>query len=341
VTVPDTAWIAVFPSATPVANPPLVIVATPVFVELHVAVLVRFCVLPSLYVPVAVYCCVAPTSIEKFAGVTAIDTNTAGVTVNPVVPVIAPETAWIVVFPTPAPVAKPLLLIVATPVLVELHTTDPVILAVLPSLYIPVAVYCCVAPFAIDAFAGATTMETSVAITVKFVVPLIEPDVAQIVVVPTPTPDANPPLVIVAAAVFVELHVTILVRFCVLLSLYVPVAVYCCVVPLAIVAFAGVTAIEINVGGVTVSPVVPVIPPEAAWIVVLPVPVPVANPPPVIVATPVLVELHTTDPVIFAVLPSLYIPVAVYCCVAPFAIDPFAGVTEIDTNDALPPWYNC
>jgi hypothetical protein len=49
--------------------------------------------------------------------------------------------------------------------------------------------------------------------------PVIEPEVARIVVLPPATPVANPPLVIVAAAVFEELQVTVPVRFCVLLSL--------------------------------------------------------------------------------------------------------------------------
>ena len=73
---------------------------------------------------------------------------------------------------------------------------------------------------AIEGFAGVTTIETSVgAVTVRVVEPLIEPDAAEIVVVPVPTPVASPPLPIIAAAVFVELQVTELVRFCVLLSL--------------------------------------------------------------------------------------------------------------------------
>jgi hypothetical protein len=45
------------------------------------------------------------------------------------------------------------------------------------------------------------------------------PEAAEIVVLPVATPVASPPLVIVATAVFVELQVTELVRFCVLLSL--------------------------------------------------------------------------------------------------------------------------
>ena len=45
---PETAWIVVLPVATPVASPPLVIVATDVLVEVHVTEPVRFCVLLSL-----------------------------------------------------------------------------------------------------------------------------------------------------------------------------------------------------------------------------------------------------------------------------------------------------
>jgi len=56
------------------------------------------------------------------------------------------------------------------------------------------------------------------AVTVRFVVPLIEPEAAPIVVVPVPTPVARPPLVIAPPRVRSELQVTELVRFCVLLS---------------------------------------------------------------------------------------------------------------------------
>ena len=55
--------------------------------------------------------------------------------------------------------------------------------------------------------------------TVRVVDPLIDPEVARMVVLPGATPDVNPVLLIVATAVFVELQVTELVRFCVLLSL--------------------------------------------------------------------------------------------------------------------------
>ena len=64
---------------------------------------------------------------------------------------------------------------------------------------------------------------------------------------------ATPAAVIVAVAGVPEDHVTELVRFWVLLSLKVPVAVNCCVAPLVKVGFAGVTAIDFNVAAVTVT----------------------------------------------------------------------------------------
>jgi len=58
-----------------VANPLLLTVATEVAEEIHLAVLVRFCAVPLLYVPVAVNCCLAPAVMEELAGVTAIETS--------------------------------------------------------------------------------------------------------------------------------------------------------------------------------------------------------------------------------------------------------------------------
>ena len=83
------------------------IVATVVVAEAHVTDAVRFCVLLSLNVPVAVNCCVAPLAIDGFAGVTAIDCSVAAVTVSTVEPLTAPNVALIVLVPPPAPVARP------------------------------------------------------------------------------------------------------------------------------------------------------------------------------------------------------------------------------------------
>jgi hypothetical protein len=57
-------------------------------------------------------------------------------------------------------------------------------------------------------------------------------------------------LLIVATDVVAEAHVTEFVMFCVELSLNVPVAVNCWVLPFAIDGFAGVTAIDTSVGDV-------------------------------------------------------------------------------------------
>ena len=160
------------------------------------------------------------------------------------------------------------------------------------------------------------------------------PELAVIVEVPAATPVASPPELIVAVAVVAELHVTLPVMFATLLSEYVPVAVNCCVVPFTIVGFAGVTAIDTSVAGVTVNTVEPEMAPEVALIVEVPAATPVASPPALIVAVAVVAELHVTLPVMFAVLLSEYVPVAVNCCVVPFTIDGFAGVTAIDTSVA-------
>jgi hypothetical protein len=73
-------------------------------------------------------------AIEPLAGVTAIDFNAAAVTVRLVDPLIEPEVAVMVALPTPAPVAKPPAVTLATPALLEVHVTDAVRFCVLLSL---------------------------------------------------------------------------------------------------------------------------------------------------------------------------------------------------------------
>jgi hypothetical protein len=77
------------------------------------------------------------------------------------------------------------------------------------------------------------------------------------------------------------------------------------VVPLAIDGFAGVTAIEFSVGAVTVNTVLPLTAPKVALIVLVPAPTPVANPPALMVAVPVVPDAQVTVPVRFWVLLSL------------------------------------
>ena len=62
----------------------------------------------------AVNCCVVPFAIEGFAGVTAIDTRTAGPTVKVVLPDTSPKEALTWQVPGAAPLARPPGVIVAT-----------------------------------------------------------------------------------------------------------------------------------------------------------------------------------------------------------------------------------
>ena len=137
-TVPDVAPMVVVPAPELVAKPEPLTTATPLLEELQVAVAVMSCVLPSLNVPVAANCWVVPSAIDGLAGLIAIETKTAAVTVSVVEPVTEPEATPIVVAPTPALVARPAvpaeLLMVATLGAVEVHCTDVVMFCVLLSL---------------------------------------------------------------------------------------------------------------------------------------------------------------------------------------------------------------
>ena len=134
--------------------------------------------------------------------------------------------------PTPTLCASPALLIVAVETVSEDQMTVLVISCVLPSVNVPVAVNCRVVPDAMVWLAGVTAMETRAAAdTVSDVEAVTVPEVAVMVVVPTPTLVARPSVpvapLMVAMPVADELHVTVPVRFCVLPSVNVPVAVNC------------------------------------------------------------------------------------------------------------------
>src|ERR1700736_3097218 len=154
-------------------------------------------------------------------GVTAIDTSPGPVTVSEAVPVIVPEAAVMVTGPPAVtPVAKPAVVIVAIPVVEELQITLPVRFCVELSVYVPVAVYCWVVPFAMVAETGVTAIDCNVGlVTVREAVPAIEPEVAVIVTgPPTATPVAKPAVEIGAGAVAEEIQITLPVRFWVELS---------------------------------------------------------------------------------------------------------------------------
>ena len=128
-----------------------------------------------------------------------------------------------------------------------------------------------------------TERDTSVAgVTVRVVDPDTLPDVAVIVVEPVPVPLASPlepaALLMEATALDDELQAAERVRSCFVLSENVPVAANCFVVPLAMLGFVGVTSTDTSVAGVTVRVVDPDTLPDAAVIVVEPVPDPLASP---------------------------------------------------------------
>ena len=101
---------------------------------------------------------------------------------------------------------------------------------------------------------------------------------------------------------------------------------------MAMLGFAGVTAMETSVVDVTVREVAPKTPPDAAVIVVEPAAIAVASPPATIVATPVSDDVQVTEFVRSCVVLSEYVPVALNCWFVPAAMFGFAGVTAMETS---------
>jgi hypothetical protein len=143
-------------------------------------------------------------------------------------------------------------------------------------------------------FAGVTLIEISVAVdTLRVAVPLTEPEVAVIVAVPPPTPDARPFMSMLATEFGAALQVSDVSNW-VLPSSKLPVAVNCCCVPAAIVGVAGLTAIEVKCAATTVSVEESVNEPNVAVMVVWPAPAVVTSPDVLTVATDVEEELQVT-----------------------------------------------
>lgn len=260
------------------------------------------------------------------------DESVALLTVTVVVPLIPEAVAVMVTLPSFLPLTTPVERMEAICGLDDFHVKPLRLLVVLPSLKVPMAVnlsnVCC----CILGLAGLMAMLTrSTAATVRPVEPLMEPEVAVMVTLPAATLETSPWLLMVARVGSEELHSTETVMSWVLLSLNVPVAVNCFVVPMAMLELLGVTAIETRVAAVTVSEAVPLTDPEVAVMVTEPMPVLVARPDALTDATLAFDDDHVTD-VSCCVLPSLKKPVAMNCWSVPMAIDGVAGVTEIETR---------
>jgi len=148
---------------------------------------------------------------------------------------------------------------------------------------VPVTANWRVVPFALDGFVGVTESVIKVAgVTVIVVDADILPCVAEIVTVPVVRADASPllpdALLIDTTDVLLDAQVMLFVRFCVVLSEYVPVAANCLDVPFPVDGFIGDMEIDVKTAGVTVRMVFPLIDPSAAVMVVVPAATPVAVP---------------------------------------------------------------
>jgi hypothetical protein len=148
-TEPRSAFMVVLPVATLDASPWAVMVAAAGFEDVQTTDALISWVDESLKVPVAVNCFVVPTAMLEFAGVIAIDTSVAPVTVSDAVPVTDADVAAIVVVPVPTLVASPAEFTVATEAEVE-DQVAPTSSCVLPSSKLPMALNCCELPMAMD-----------------------------------------------------------------------------------------------------------------------------------------------------------------------------------------------
>ncbi len=126
-----------------------------------------------------------------------------------------------------------------------------------------------------------------------------------------------------------------MVRSRVLPSVKVPIAENGSVVVSAIVTFPWGMVSDARSAALTVSEVLPLTDPEAAVIVTVPRLPADARPLTVIDAMLFFDELQVTVSVMFCVVPSENVPVAVNCCTVPRGMDAFTGVTAIETRVAL------
>ena len=225
------------------------------------------------------------------------------------------------------------LAIVATLADDELQWLFSVMSCELPSLNVPTAANCCVLPKPHVTLAGEIASDDSVPVpTVSVVVPDTPEAEAVIVTDPPFFPCAIPLDRTEAMFGFDDFQLTPARFPPVLPSLKVPVATNLIEVRAAILGFAGVMLMPTRCAVDTVRPVEPLIVPNAAAMVVLPVATLVATPVLAIVAAAGFEELQTTDAEISCVLLSLNEPVAVNCLVVPVAIVELAGVTVSDTR---------
>ena len=117
---------------------------------------VKFCVVPSLNVPVACSCRAPPIETEMLRGCIAMEVTVAAVTTTLAFPVLPPNCPLIVAPPGASAVVNPVAFTVATLLAEELHVAEPVTFCVLPSEREAVALNCAVVPLTIVHKMGVT-----------------------------------------------------------------------------------------------------------------------------------------------------------------------------------------
>ena len=237
-------------------------------------------------------------------------------------PVTTDEVAVISDAPAVRAVARPLGLMVATPIVPDSQVTELVISTDVPSENMPTALNCWATPMGVVGFVGATVSEFKVTpLTVRSAVaarlPEATDEVAVITVWPAVTPVARPLASMVATPVVPDCQVTKLVRSADAPSENMPVALNCWVRPLGMLEVGGVIAIELKLTFLTVSGAVTdltsVATAEVAVITVWPAAKPVARRRASMVATAVVSDCQETEVVISADVPSENMPNALNC----------------------------
>jgi hypothetical protein len=278
------------PGVTPVTTPVVDTVATAVLLELHVTTRLVTTV-PFRSLTVTESGVVLPVETLAVAGVTVTVPTGIGTMLTEAVPDFPSLVAVIVAVPTVTPVTTPPLETVAIAVLLELHvTTRPVSTAPLASFSVAASAPVC--PMMIELVAGETaTVATGAGVTVTVEVPDFPSLVAVIVAVPGATP-VTTPLDTVAAAVLLEVHVTILSVTTIPFTSF-TVGVSVVVLAATTVAVLGVT-MTLPTGVVTVTVALPLLSPLVAVTVACPAATPVTVPLEETVATDVLLDDHAT-----------------------------------------------
>jgi hypothetical protein len=207
------------PTRRAVIAPVLLTLTIPALLVFQVAESVRSCVLPSVNDPIAVSCRLAVSGMVGFAGEILIELRAGGETSRDALPLMPPVVAVTTVVPNPFASATPVLLTLTTRLEALVQETDFVRSRTLPSVYMPCAVSCAVAPSGIVERLATTEMEASVAAwIVSSQEPLTAPEVAVIEAFPIDLEPANPLELTIATLGSELFQVTEFVTSCVLRS---------------------------------------------------------------------------------------------------------------------------